>query len=122
MSGWSNKTFQLIAEIEKEHKQESYDKLIIEKQDRFFEITDIIQAIKGYDSQIKKDGNKYFKHMLKLYKRIPWKSDDYFYVFLYTDLLKKLDESPDMLHKYMSICVIVPQICKAIKYYCGEIE
>lgn len=117
MSGWSTKTFQLIAEIGKEHKDKPYDSLIIKRKQEFFDIADEIKAINGYDINIKKQANKYFKDMKELYDNVPDKKDDCFYVFLYTDLLKKICESPDDFHRCMSICVIVPQICKAIKFY-----
>lgn len=122
MSGWSDKTFQLIADIEKKYGKKKYNDLIMENKQRFFDIANEIRAINGYNINIKKQANKYFKEMFELYKKVPNKQDDYFYVFLYTDLLNKLSSSPDNTHKFMSICVIVPQICKAIKYYCGEIE
>lgn len=122
MGGWSNKTEQLIAAIENEHKEKPLNKCLMERKQDIKEISEQIIQLKGYDINIKKDGNKYFKDMLELYNNIPGKQDNYFYVFVYTDLLKKLEESPSNFHAYMTICVIMPQLYKAIKYYCGELD
>ena len=118
MGGWSTKTEQLIADIESEKKP--YNECLMDRKKEIKEIANEIIKLKGYDIKIKKDGNKYFKNMLDLYNKIPGKQDNYFYVFLYTDLLLKIEESPTNYHKFMSICIVMPQLQKAIEYYYGE--